>query len=195
MFYIFLLTRELSHLKVRSGIRARFFVLEKWKCKPLSPVRLFATPWTIQSKEISRPEYSSGQPFPSQGDLPSPGIEPRPPALQVDSLQAEPQGKPKNPGVGSLLLPHGIFPTQESNRGLLHWGRTLYQLNYQGSPNLLVIHKWYTVVRTPVREALSPLGRALPDTARRRQHIPHSPAEGRGLRRRGPAASRPTAHA
>ena len=30
-----------------------------------------------------------------QGDLPNPGIEPRSPTLQVDSLLAEPQGKPK----------------------------------------------------------------------------------------------------
>ena len=46
------------------------------------------------SMEFSRPEYWSGQPFPSPRDLPSPGIEPRSPALQVDSLLAEPQGKP-----------------------------------------------------------------------------------------------------
>ena len=51
-----------------------------------------ATPWTIQSKEFSRPEYCSG--FPSPGDIPNPGIEPRSPTLQVDSLPAEPQGKP-----------------------------------------------------------------------------------------------------
>ena len=36
-----------------------------------------------------------GQPFPSPGDLPNPGIEPRLPALQADSLPAEPQGKPR----------------------------------------------------------------------------------------------------
>ena len=36
-----------------------------------------------------------GWPFPSPGDLPNPGIEPRSPALQADSLPAEPQGKPK----------------------------------------------------------------------------------------------------
>ena len=44
--------------------------------------------------EFSRPEHWSGQPFPSPGDLPLPGIEPRSPALQVDSLPAEPPGKP-----------------------------------------------------------------------------------------------------
>ena len=35
--------------------------------------------------------------FPSPGDLPNPGIKPRSPALSVDSLPAEPQGKPKDP--------------------------------------------------------------------------------------------------
>ena len=45
--------------------------------------------------EFSRPEYWSGWPFPSPGDLPNPGIEPRSPALQADSLPAEPQGKPQ----------------------------------------------------------------------------------------------------
>ena len=58
--------------------------------------RLFATPWTIQSLGFSRPEYWSGQPFPSPGDLPNPGIQPRAPTLQVDSLPAEPPGKPYN---------------------------------------------------------------------------------------------------
>ena len=44
--------------------------------------------------EFSSPEYWSGQPFPSPGDLPNPGTEPRSPALQVDSLLSEPPGKP-----------------------------------------------------------------------------------------------------
>ena len=42
--------------------------------------------------------------FPSPGDLPNPGIEPRSLTLQVDSLPAEPQGKPKNTAVGNLSL-------------------------------------------------------------------------------------------
>ena len=48
----------------------------------------------IQSMEFPRPQYWSGEPFPSPGDLPKPGIEPRSLALQADSLPAEPQGKP-----------------------------------------------------------------------------------------------------
>ena len=45
-----------------------------------------------------------------QGIFPNPGIEPRSPTLQADSLAAEPPGKPKNIGVGSLSLLQGIFP-------------------------------------------------------------------------------------
>ena len=40
--------------------------------------------------------------------------------MQLDSLPAEPQGKPKNTGVGSLSLLQRVVQTQESNRGLLH---------------------------------------------------------------------------
>ena len=43
--------------------------------------------------EFSRQEYWCGLPFPSQGDLPNPGIEPGSPALQADSLSSEPPGK------------------------------------------------------------------------------------------------------
>ena len=56
--------------------------------------------------------------------------------LQVDLLPAEPQGKPKNIGVGSLSLLQGSFPTQELNQGLLYCRQILYQLSYQGSPYL-----------------------------------------------------------
>ena len=69
-----------------------------------------------------------------QGNLPNPGIEPKSSTLQADSLLAEPQGKPKNTGVGRLSLLQRIFLTQESNRGLLHCRRILYQLSYEGSP-------------------------------------------------------------
>ena len=75
----------------------------------LWPTRLLC-PWGF-----SRQEHSSGLPCPSPGDLPKPGTEPRCPALQADSLLSEPPGKPKNTGVGSLSLLHGIFLTQELN--------------------------------------------------------------------------------
>ena len=64
--------------------------------------------------EFSRPEYWSGQPFPSPGDLLNSGIEPKSPTLQVDSLPTEPPGKPKNTGVGSLSL----LPADLPNSGI-----------------------------------------------------------------------------
>ena len=58
----------------------------------------------------------------------------------------------QNTGVGSSSLLQGIFPTQESNPGLLHCRQILYQLSKQGSPrikeaNLLKIrnHRWLRV--------------------------------------------------
>ena len=47
-----------------------------------------------QFMEFSRQEYWSGLPFPSPGDLPNPGVEPRSPALQAGALPFEPPGKP-----------------------------------------------------------------------------------------------------
>ena len=42
---------------------------------------------------FSRQQYWSGLPFPSPGDLPDPGIEPRSPTFQADALTSEPPGK------------------------------------------------------------------------------------------------------
>ena len=75
--------------------------------------------------------------FPFSRDLPNPGIKPRSPALQADSLPAEPPGKPKNTGVGSPSLLQGILLTQESNWDLLHCRWILYQLSHQGNPRIL----------------------------------------------------------
>ena len=70
------------------------FCAEWSEVKLLSRVRLFATLWTaacqaLPSMGFSRQEYWSGLPFPSPGDLPNPGIEPRSPALQADALTSE----------------------------------------------------------------------------------------------------------
>ena len=71
------------------------------KVNSLSIVQLFATPWTVAyqappSMEFFRQEYWSGLPFPSPGDLPNLGIEPRSPVLQADALTSEPPGKPQD---------------------------------------------------------------------------------------------------
>ena len=66
----------------------------------LSHVWFFVTLWTVAcqaplSMGFSRQEYWSGLPCLPPGDLPNPGITPRSPALQLDSLPTEPQGSPK----------------------------------------------------------------------------------------------------
>ena len=54
--------------------------------------------------------------MPPPGDRSSPGIEPRSPTWQADSLPYEPPGKPRNTGEGSLFLLQQIFPTEEDVR-------------------------------------------------------------------------------
>ena len=88
--------------------------MELIKLKSLSCVPLFSTPWTMQSMEFSRS-----------------------PTLQAGSLGAESPGKPKNTEVGSLSLLQQIFPTQGSNRGLLHCRRILSQPSHQGTLELI----------------------------------------------------------
>ena len=95
---------------------------------------------SLQPHGLYSPWNSPGQntgvaAFPFSRDLLNPGIKPRSAALQADSLPAEPLGKPKNTGVGSLSLLHRIFPTQELNQGHLYCRWILYQLNNQGSLN------------------------------------------------------------
>ena len=64
----------------------------------------------------------------------------------MDSLPAEPQGQPKNTGVGSLSLLQQIFPTHESNWGLLLCRQILYQLSYD-PPSIILL---YTLIECSV---------------------------------------------
>ena len=88
--------------------------------KSLSRVRLLVTSWTVAcpaplSMGFSRQEYWSRLPFPPPVGLPNPGIEPRPPALQADSLPSEPPGKPCTSVISPIELPslfliyHSLF--------------------------------------------------------------------------------------
>ena len=79
--------------------------------------------WTIILEWVAFPFYRGSS-------------QPRCPVLLADSLPAEPQGKPKNTGVGNLSLFQQIFLTQELYQGLLHCRWILYQLIYEGSPKL-----------------------------------------------------------
>ena len=58
-------------------------------CSPMDPTRL------LLSMGFSKQVHWSGLPFPSPGDLPVPGIKPRSPTLQADTLPSEPAGKPQ----------------------------------------------------------------------------------------------------
>ncbi|XDA79069.1 hypothetical protein R6Z07F_009127 [Ovis aries] len=65
----------------------------------LCHVDSFVTSWTVAhqaslSMGFPRQEYLSGLPLPSPGDIPDSGIEPMSPALQVNSFNTEPPGKP-----------------------------------------------------------------------------------------------------
>ena len=85
-------------------------------CPTLCRFRVKGSPWNSpgQNTEVGSLSLLQGI-FPTQGS----GIKPRLPALQADSLPAEPPGKPKNTGVGSLSLLLRIFLTKESNWSLL----------------------------------------------------------------------------
>ena len=84
-----------------------------------------------------------------QGIFPTQGSNCRSPALQADSLPAEPQGKPKNTGVGSPSLLQWVFLTQELNQGLLHCKQILYKPSFKGSP--IVFTSWETTTGIPQR--------------------------------------------
>ena len=62
----------------------------------------------------------------SPGYFPNPRTEPRSPALQADSLPAEPQGNPKNTGVGSLSLLQWIQSLRINHNGKEYFFKWLY---------------------------------------------------------------------
>ena len=98
-----------------------------WSVKVwVSRVWLFVTPWTVAhqaplSVGFSRQEYWSGQPFPSLGHLPNPGIKPGSPTLQVDSFPSGPTGKPiKN----TLILPVRLCSSSQNSENINHQEET-----------------------------------------------------------------------
>ena len=118
---------KLSRLQVTISLA---WAKKKWKWKLLSHVRLFEIPFTVQFMEFSRPEYWSELPFPSPGDLPNPGMEPRSLALQADSLPAEPQGKPLDLQTESVYFLHIILFHHFTNtlcKFLIFWFGVLCQ--------------------------------------------------------------------
>ena len=120
---------------------------ETWIC--LVAQSVFATPWTVArqaplSVEFSRQEYYwSEEPFPSPGDVPNPGIEPRSPALQADSLLPEPAGKP------------GEYWVKARNYSTLHGGDPWKHLSWESWSVLDKRHKNVMWCTHPLR---APLG-------------------------------------
>jgi len=88
--------------------------LRVWSYLTSEPVKLlwlFATPWAVAyqaSMEFSRQEYWSGLPFPSPGNPLNPGIEPRSPTLQADTLLSEPPGKPRSYLKWDFFMGHQV---------------------------------------------------------------------------------------
>ena len=112
-------------LMVRLKMKICHCLLFKVKVKSLTRVRFFATPWTVAhqaplSMGFSRQEYWSGLPFPSSGDLPYPGIEPRSPALQADTLTSEPPGK-YTYYLKTVMIQLEYFACKQISKTILWW--------------------------------------------------------------------------
>ena len=90
--YMILHDKVLSSLSLTSCIFGEGESEVAQSCPTLCDPMDYSPPG-FSSMEFSRQECWSRLPFPSPGDLPDPGIEPRSPALQTDALASEPSGK------------------------------------------------------------------------------------------------------
>ena len=86
-------------------------------CNPMASSPHPPAPQTPLSTGISRQDYWSGLPFSSPGDLPDPGIKPRSPALQADSLPSEPPS----------VCMQGCLPTAASTVMTNDWKQPRFQ--------------------------------------------------------------------
>ena len=98
-------------------------------------------PWTVAhqappSMGFSRQEYWIGLPFPSPGDLPDPGIEPRSPTLQADALTSAPPGKPL---YAEYIIRNA--GEEEVQAGIKIAGRNINKLRYADDTNLMADSK------------------------------------------------------
>ena len=85
------------YVKIDQNCTTEIWISWKWKWLSLSCVWLLVTPWTVACQSLEFSIYGILQErtlewvaVPSPRDLPGPGIEPRSPALQADSLPSEP---------------------------------------------------------------------------------------------------------
>ena len=84
---------------IHKSRRIKFWTDIRWKWKSLSPIWLFATPWTSSPGQ----DTGVGSFFPFLAYLPNSGIKPISPALQADSLPTELSGKPQDQGLSGAI--------------------------------------------------------------------------------------------
>ena len=80
------------------------FLITKVKAKVAQLYLTLCDPMGYKVHGILQARILEWVAFPFSRDLPNPGLELRTPTLQADSLPVEPQGMPKNTGVGALCL-------------------------------------------------------------------------------------------
>ena len=122
---------------------SRVQLCDPMDCSPQAPL----------SMDFSQQEYWSGLPFPSPGVLPNPGIEPRSPPLQTESLPSKPLGKPPGGFILKLAWLRGVGSWASdlhcvvANTLLLAW--LYFGLEVQdggdGPSELPAQHSWTTV--------------------------------------------------
>ena len=130
----------ISHSGSSDDLIQRWTDLRWYVCESHSVMSDSAIPWTspcLWSHGILQARILERVAFPSRGSS-QPRDQTQVSCTAVILYELSQQGKPKNTGVGSLFLLQWIFTTQESNWGLLHCKKILYQLSYQGS--------WYVYV-------------------------------------------------
>ena len=104
----------------------------------LHPTRLLC-PWGF-----SREDYWSGLPCPSPGDLPNPEAEPRPPTVQVDSLPAEPPGKPTYTHIPAYKF--ASLVAQLCKGSACNAGDPCSISGSEGSPGEWIVYKFYIYI-------------------------------------------------
>ena len=113
-----------------------------------SRVWLFVTPWTVAhqaplSMGFSRQEYWSGLLFPSPGNLPDPGIEPRSPALEADVLTSEP---PEKPNCSKPKIKTKCLKKQDERRHFTY-KRTRIRITVDLSSKTMQLRRWGEILK------------------------------------------------
>ena len=100
MFYLYL---DIPYPYSRS-LCVIFLCLVTQTCSTLCASMDYSPPGSSGLWGFSRKDYWSVLPCPPPGDLPNPGMEPRYPSLQVDSLPTEPSRKRSEMNTTQLCL-------------------------------------------------------------------------------------------